>query len=125
VGAAVRARRVTRRYASDSAESLALAERLGARPLQTNFDKPQRRYPIVVDSGMTPAGLRYAIRATEPEGILQSVSFYPGGNVPMPLGRLYTDLTAAQVSLILRPREVPGGHDAVTDGTPRFESVDR
>ena len=77
-------------YASDSAESLTLAERLGARALQTNFDKPKRRYPIVVDAGMTPAGLQYAIRATEPEGILQSVSFYPGGDVPMPLGRLYT-----------------------------------
>ncbi len=76
-------------YASDSAESLALAERLGARPLETNFEKPKRRYPIVVDAGMTPAGLQYAIRATEPEGILQSVSFYPG-DVPMPLGRLYT-----------------------------------
>src|SRR5881296_2165541 len=76
-------------YASDSAESLALAEHLGARPLETNFEKPKRRYPIVVDAGMTPAGLQYAIRATEPEGILQSVSFYPG-DVPMPLGRLYT-----------------------------------
>src|SRR5881296_3592102 len=69
-------------YASDSAEALALAERLGARPLETNFDKPKRCYPIVVDAGMTPAGLQYAIRATEPEGILQSVSFYPGGDVP-------------------------------------------
>src|SRR6059058_3841429 len=77
-------------YASDSAESLALAERLGVRPLETNFEKPKRRYPIVVDAGFTPAGLQYAIRATEPEGILQSVSLYPGGDVPMPLGRLYT-----------------------------------
>jgi len=76
-------------YASDSAESLALAERLGAHPFETNFEKPKRRYPIVVDAGVTPAGLQYAIRATEPEGILQSVSFYPG-DVPMPLGRLYT-----------------------------------
>jgi len=33
-------------YASDSAESLALAEHLGARPLQTNFEKPKRRYPM-------------------------------------------------------------------------------
>jgi len=85
-------------YASDSAESLALAERLGARPLETNFEKPKRRYPIVVDASVTPvvdasvtpAGLQYAIRATEPEGILQSVFSYPGGDVPMPLGRLYT-----------------------------------
>jgi threonine dehydrogenase-like Zn-dependent dehydrogenase len=85
-------------YASDSAESLALAERLGARPLETNFEKPERRYPIVVDASVTPvvdasvtpAGLQYAIRATEPEGILQSVFSYPGGDVPMPLSRLYT-----------------------------------
>ena len=77
-------------YASDDAEALALAERLGARPLRTDFQKPERRYPIVVDAGLTAAGLRYAIRATEPEGVLQCVSFYAGGDVPMPLGRLYT-----------------------------------
>ena len=77
-------------YASDDAEALALAERLGARPLRTDFEKPERRYPIVVDAGLTPPGLRYAIRATAPEGTLQSVSFYAGGDMAMPLGRLYT-----------------------------------
>jgi alcohol dehydrogenase len=77
-------------YASDDAEALALAERLGARALHTDFEKPERRYPIVVDAGLTPNGLRYAVRATEPEGTLQSVSFYAGGDMPMPLGRLYT-----------------------------------
>jgi threonine dehydrogenase-like Zn-dependent dehydrogenase len=77
-------------YASDDAEVLALAERLGACPVRTDFEKPERRYPIVVDAGLTPAGLRYAIRATEPEGTLQTVSFYAGGDMPMPLGRLYT-----------------------------------
>src|SRR5206468_9243640 len=77
-------------YASDDAEALALAERLGAHPVRTDFEKPERRYPIVVDAGLTPNGLRYAVRATLPEGILQSVSFYAGGDTPMPLGRLYT-----------------------------------
>jgi alcohol dehydrogenase len=77
-------------FASDDDELLALAETLGARPVRTAFDKPERRYPIVVDAGITPAGLRYAIRATVPEGVLQSVGFYPGGDVPVPLGRLYT-----------------------------------
>jgi threonine dehydrogenase-like Zn-dependent dehydrogenase len=77
-------------YASDDAEVLAVAERLGAHPIQTDFEKPERRYPIVVDAGLTPNGLRYAIRATQPEGTLQSVSFYAGGEMPMPLGRLYT-----------------------------------
>src|SRR4029079_18900663 len=55
-------------FASDDDEALALAERLGARPPRTDVEKPERRYPIVVDAGLTPAGLRYAIRATEPEG---------------------------------------------------------
>ena len=77
-------------YASDDAEALMLAERLGARPIRTDFEKPERRYPIVVDAGLTPNGLRYAVRATAPEGTLQSVSFYAGGDTPMPLGRLYT-----------------------------------
>jgi alcohol dehydrogenase len=77
-------------YASDDAEALALAERLGARPIPTDFEKPERRYPLVVDAGLTPNGLRYAVRATEPEGTLQCVSFYAGGDMAMPLGRLYT-----------------------------------
>jgi alcohol dehydrogenase len=77
-------------FASDDGESLALAERLGARPIETDFAKPPRTYPIVVDGGVTPAGLHYAIRATEPEGICQSVSFHPGPPVPLPLGRMYT-----------------------------------
>ena len=77
-------------YASDDAEALALADRVGAHPIQTDFEKPERRYPIVVDAGVTPNGLRYAVRATLPEGTLQSVSFYAAGDTPMPLGRLYT-----------------------------------
>ena len=77
-------------YASDDDEVLAAAERLGANPLRTDFEKPERRYPIVVDAGLTPEGLRYAIRATAPECTCQSVSFYAGGEIPMPLGRLYT-----------------------------------
>jgi alcohol dehydrogenase len=77
-------------FASEDDEALALAERLGAHPIRTDFAKPTRRYPIVVDAGLTPAGLKYAIRATEPEGICQSVSFYAGGEMSLPLGRLYT-----------------------------------
>jgi threonine dehydrogenase-like Zn-dependent dehydrogenase len=77
-------------FASNDDEVLAAAERLGARPIRSDFAKPERRYPIVVDAGLTVEGLRYAIRATAPEGICQSVSFYPGGDMPLPLGRLYT-----------------------------------
>jgi threonine dehydrogenase-like Zn-dependent dehydrogenase len=78
-------------FASADAEQLALAERLGAHPVETDFaGKPARRYPIVVDAGVSPTGLHYALRATEPEGICQSVSYHPGADVSLPLGRMYT-----------------------------------
>lgn len=76
--------------ASDDRETLETAERLGARPVLTDFAKRAARYPIVVDAGLSPAGLRYAVASTRPEGTLHSTSFYAGADVPMPLGRLYT-----------------------------------
>jgi threonine dehydrogenase-like Zn-dependent dehydrogenase len=76
-------------FASRDEESLALAEKLGARPLRTDFGKRPRRYGVVVDAGVTPEGLEFALRCTEPEGICQSVSFYIAP-VPLPLGKLYT-----------------------------------
>lgn len=70
---------------------LELAERLGAQTLRTGFDQRAERWPIVVDCGTTVNGLQWAIRATEPEGVLHSVSYYAAEpTVPMPLGRLYT-----------------------------------
>ncbi|MDX1650391.1 MAG: alcohol dehydrogenase catalytic domain-containing protein [Myxococcota bacterium] len=77
-------------FVSDDEEALTHAERLGARPLATDFAKPADRYPLVVDAGLRPEGLRYALDATRPEGVCQSVSYYPGGDVPVPLGRMYT-----------------------------------
>jgi len=77
-------------FASNDEAVLALAERLGAHPIHTDFGKPPATYPIVVDAGLTPAGLRFAIASTRPEGICQSVSFYAGRETPAPLGRMYT-----------------------------------
>ncbi|MFI5215284.1 MAG: zinc-binding dehydrogenase [Candidatus Limnocylindria bacterium] len=77
-------------FASGDAEQLALAEGLGAQPVETDYGKPRRSYPIVIDAGLSAAGLQYAIRATEPEGICQSVSFHPGPGVSLPMGRMYT-----------------------------------
>jgi threonine dehydrogenase-like Zn-dependent dehydrogenase len=72
-------------------EILALAERFGATPLRTDFGDRAGRWPIVVDCGQRVEGLHWAIRATEPEGSLHSVSYYAAEPmVPMPLGRLYT-----------------------------------
>jgi threonine dehydrogenase-like Zn-dependent dehydrogenase len=77
--------------ASADAEVLGLAEAVGATPLLVDFaERPPATAAIVVDCGVEPTGLRWAIRATEPEGILHSVSSYVVGEVSLPLQRMYT-----------------------------------
>lgn len=77
-------------FAARDEAMLAHAARLGAQPIATDFKKRSERYPIVVDAGLSQTGLGYAIASTEPDGVLQSVSFYPQGELPLPLGKLYT-----------------------------------
>lgn len=78
-------------FASADAELRAIAERLGAETITTDFSgRPRRAFPIVVDAGVSPVGLSWGLRATEPEGTWQSVGLYQGRSVPMPMGRLYT-----------------------------------
>ncbi len=78
-------------FACADRESLELAEKLGAHPLETDFSgKPPRTWPIAVDVGVTPEGLQWTIRAVEPEGVYQGASFYPGGPAPLPMARMYT-----------------------------------
>lgn len=77
-------------FASDDDERLAAAASLGARPIRTDFKRRERRYPLVVDAGLTAVGLDFAIRSTEPEGVCQSISFYGGAPPPVPLATMYT-----------------------------------
>lgn len=70
---------------------LEVAERVGATPVEVDFgERPVVQAPIVVDCGAEPTGLGWAVRATEPEGILHSVSSYLAGEVSLPLQRMYT-----------------------------------
>jgi alcohol dehydrogenase len=77
-------------FASDRADALALAQKIGATPIETDFGKRQGRYPIVVDCGIRVEGLHYALGSTAPEGICHSASFFPTPQTPMPMGKLYT-----------------------------------
>lgn len=77
-------------FANDSVEALELASELGAIPRETDFGKRAGRFPIVMDCGLRSEGLNYSLGSTEPEGICQSVSFFPGAKTPVPLGKLYT-----------------------------------
>jgi len=77
-------------FASDREDYLALAQKVGAHPVTTDFERRQGRYPLVVDCGNRVEGLEYALGSTEPEGICQSVSYFVTPKTPVPLGKLYT-----------------------------------
>lgn len=77
-------------FASDRKWFLDLAAEVGATPLLTDWGRRPGRWPIVVDCGQTTAGLHYAVSCCEPEGIFQSVSWYPAAGTELPLGKLYT-----------------------------------
>jgi alcohol dehydrogenase len=110
-------------FASHSDDALALADELGARPVRTDFARRIGRFPLVVDCGTRPEGLRYAIASTEPEGICHSVSGFVEGDVELPLLKMYTlgivfltgrvhasavipEVLAVVASGALRPRQV-------------------
>jgi threonine dehydrogenase-like Zn-dependent dehydrogenase len=76
--------------ASRDEDVLAVAERIGATPVAVDVaDRPPATYPLVVDCGTDPAGLQWAIRATEPEGVLH-VSSSTEAQASLPLQRMYT-----------------------------------
>jgi threonine dehydrogenase-like Zn-dependent dehydrogenase len=78
-------------FASTDETALALAETIGAQPVRVDFTtRPSDKWAIAVDCGLEPTGFNWALRATEPEGVLQSVSSYLDDTVPVALRRLYT-----------------------------------
>jgi threonine dehydrogenase-like Zn-dependent dehydrogenase len=86
---ALGASRVT--VASDDDAVLDVAARIGADSRRVEFAaRPPDKWEIAVDCGLEPTGFQWAVRATEPEGVLQSVSSYLDETVAVPLRRLYT-----------------------------------
>ena len=77
-------------FACDDADALALASKLGARPIETDFARRGERYPIVADCGVRAEGLQFAVASTEPEGTCHSATYLPQPETALPLGKLYT-----------------------------------
>ncbi len=77
-------------FESDDAATLDVAARLGAEPVTTTFTGRNGRWPIVVDCGGHADGIRHAIESTAPDGVVQSVSYYPEKVTGLPLGKMYT-----------------------------------
>jgi threonine dehydrogenase-like Zn-dependent dehydrogenase len=78
-------------FECDDAAVLDVASSVGATAVQSSFGRRAGRWPIVVDCGERPVGLRHAIASTEPDGVLHSVSYYAAQpEIPFALGKLYT-----------------------------------
>lgn len=103
---------------------LEVAARLGADTLRVDFGtRPPRRWEIAVDCGVDPTGFQWAVRATEPEGVLQSVSSYLDETVPVPLRRLYTLGIEFHIGRAHSASLLPEVVDLVASGRLRPEKV--
>jgi len=74
-------------YADTDPARLAAAAGYGATPI--GYDAIVDQYEIVVDACGTPETLIQAIRATEPEGLITSVTIHLGATTPVPLAEMY------------------------------------
>jgi alcohol dehydrogenase len=77
-------------FVGSDPRQVAMAEALGAHACSSRFESAHKRYPIVVEAGALLTAVRYAIASTEPEGVCQSLSFFPGRDVALPLADMYT-----------------------------------
>ena len=91
-------------YLDYDRKRLAIAENVGAHPMKLPSSKKQRekwfrrhaplrngQYPITVDAGANPDGLRFAIRSLSPGGTCTSVGYYFPKGTSVPLMQMYAN----------------------------------
>jgi alcohol dehydrogenase len=111
-------------FASADDEALTMAEHLGAAPLRTDFaERPPKTWSIAVDCGVDPAAFQWVVRATAPEGVLQSVSSYLDETVAVPLRRMYTLGIEVHTGRAHSASLLPEVAALVGDGTLRPQQV--
>jgi alcohol dehydrogenase len=93
-------------YLDDSAERLAIAESLGARPHQigksrrrSQLSRVPGRYDIAVDASSKTAGVRDAIRALKPGGTCTATGYYMKPNTGVPLMHMYANDASLRVGI--------------------------
>jgi alcohol dehydrogenase len=76
-------------YVDTDRDRLALAERLGGRPVEGPPPRRAGAFAITVDASGDPEGLACALRSVEPYGVCTSVAIY-FADTPLPLLEMYT-----------------------------------
>ena len=123
IAAALGAARVD--YVDGQAERLAIAERLGATPIERPTPYPKRfgSYPITVDASANTDGLACALRSTEPEGVCTSIGIYFGPETPLPLLEMYTRGVTFRTGRVNARPVIPEALSLITDGRFHPEAV--
>jgi threonine dehydrogenase-like Zn-dependent dehydrogenase len=104
-------------------QRLAIAERLGARPIEADHARRAERYPITVDASADPAGLALAVTSTEPRGVCTSVGIYYDDRTPMPLFSAYTAGITFLTGRVDARAELPAVLDLIERGALRADLV--
>ena len=95
---------------------LALAERLGATPVEGPPPRTAGSYPITVNAALDHAGLHCAIRSTEPGGACTNVGIYFQEQTPVPLGEMYMRGIHLHTSRVSSRAVLPDVLDLVSSG---------
>ena len=103
-------------YLDTSRTRLAIAERLGANPVQlAKHDAWYRRgtpvfsdgYAITADASSTTEGLSYALNALAPGGTCTALGFYVRRRTPLPLWKMYLNSSTLHVGISHPSADLP------------------
>jgi alcohol dehydrogenase len=110
-------------YVDTDARRLAVAEQLGAHATERAVDGSKLgRFPITVDHSGEAAGLRTALRSTEPEGTCTATAIY-FSEPELPLLELYTRGIVFRTGRVNARAVIPHVLDLVGTGRLRPELV--
>jgi alcohol dehydrogenase len=111
-------------YVDTSERRLEVAQAVGATPIEQAADGSRLgRYPITVDHSGEPAGLRSALRSTEPEGTCTSTAIYFSEDTPVPLLEMYTRGIVFRTGRVNARTVLPHVVDLILKGRVRPELV--
>jgi threonine dehydrogenase-like Zn-dependent dehydrogenase len=112
-------------YVDHHPERLAIAERLGARPIESRagarwFERHAPRthgsYRIAVEASASAAGIRYALRSLSPGGVCTAVGFYFAKRTGLPLMQMYANSSTLHVGVSHARAAIPQVLDLVAAG---------
>jgi threonine dehydrogenase-like Zn-dependent dehydrogenase len=110
-------------YVDTDRRRLAVAERLGAHAIERPADGSRLgRYPVTVDHSSDAAGLRSALRSTEPEGTCTATAIY-FSEPALPLLEMYTRGVVFRTGRVNARTAIPHVLDLVANGRLQPELV--